>query len=106
MLELHGVRPIVDCSTMCGCSMLEAHEVHPIVDCSTMCGCSMLEVHGVHPIVDCSTMCVGVHQLMPLRTLLCCTIVKYQIKKVSACVYAKTKLDSEALRTSLTKRRL
>ena len=36
------------------------YRLHPIVDCSTMCGCSMLEAHGVHPIVDCSTMCVGV----------------------------------------------
>ena len=32
------------------------------------------------------------------------TIVKHQIKNVSACVYAKTKLDSEALRTSLSSR--
>ena len=83
----------------------------------------MLEAHGIHPIVDCTAMCVGgckptyATQDTPLletaivKWLLqctssqfkqCCTIVKHQIKNVSACMYAEMKLDSEALRTSLT----
>ena len=42
-----------------------------------------------------------VHKLL---LKLCCTIVKHQIKNVSAYVYADSeiRLDSEALRTSLT----